>query len=68
MVYSYLLDLYKVIEARKNETSEENKTAAENSAQSLYQQGRLRTLNDFYHFLHQQYDAKLPRRLQKNLK
>ncbi|MGW8194661.1 MAG: hypothetical protein ACWGOX_10395 [Desulforhopalus sp.] len=65
MVYNYLLDLYKVLDKRKQQIDDERPRSSEDSARECYQQGRHAAINDFKLFLQQNYHEKLPRRVQK---
>ncbi len=68
MVYSYLLDLYKVLDQRKKDT-ELKISDLSNDPESLeYLQGRLTVINELNDFLVKNYHAKLPRRMQQNQK
>ncbi len=64
MVYSYLLDLYQVLDTRKK-AIELHLSEISNDPEKLQkQQGRLTAINDFKAFLTTHYQAKLPRRIQ----
>lgn len=68
MVYSYLLDLYQVLDKRKNDIEFQLSQLSNDSESHQFQQGRLMALNDFRDFLTTHYHGKLPRRMQKHLK
>lgn len=65
MAYSYLLDLYKVLEKRKSLLikSADNLDLQDKGMQQL--RGQLSVIDDFTKFLRQNYHHRLPRRLQK---
>jgi hypothetical protein len=65
MVYSYLLDLYQVLDTRKKEIHLQILQLSNDPEKLQYQQGRLTAINDFKVFLTTHYHAKLPRRVQK---
>lgn len=65
MVYSYLLDLYQVLDKRKKEIQLQISKSSNNAEQSEYQQGRLTAINNFKVFLTTHYHAQLPHRIQK---
>lgn len=66
MVYSYLLDLYRLLAKREQElkTLQEQPGLTLEDAELL--RGRLTALRDFDSFLRDNFHAKLPKRLQKN--
>ncbi|MGB3225826.1 MAG: hypothetical protein WBB23_23765 [Desulforhopalus sp.] len=64
MVYSYLLDLYKVLDERKNSLELQLSQAANEPELNQFLNGRLAVINDFKEFLTTHYNAKLPRRMQ----
>ena len=68
MVYSYLLQLYNVLDQRKKDIELEISHLADDPESLQYQQGRLTVINEFKDFLVTNYHAKLPRRMQQNLK
>jgi len=65
MVYNYLLDLYQVLAERKNEIERQSGGPSESPETEQLHQGRLTALNDFATFLKNNYQTKLPRRMQK---
>ena len=68
MVYSYLLDLYQVLDKRR-QTIELRISKSSNDPEKLqYQQGCLKVIDDFKDFLTTNYHTKLPRRLRANQK
>ncbi len=68
MVYSYLLDLYKVLDQRKKNIELKISHLADDPESLQYQQGRLTVISEFKDFLKTNYHAKLPMRMQQNLK
>ncbi len=65
MAYSYLLDLYQVLNERQAEILRTCDTTDAPPAEVYYRQGRFDATKDFLTFLKDNYHAKLPRRLQK---
>lgn len=63
MVYSYLLDLYRVLADRENEIKRRQEDPAASPDTDEYLQGRLAAISDFQTFLKDNFHAKLPRRL-----
>jgi len=64
MVYSYLLELYQVLDKRKKDIEFQISQLSNDPDKLQYQQGRLTTINEFKDFLTTHYHAKLPRRIQ----
>jgi len=64
MVYSYLLELYKVLDERKRNIEVLISKLPDDSKERQFQQGRLTALTDFEDFLTTHYQSKLPRRMQ----
>ncbi|NOR26623.1 MAG: hypothetical protein GQ542_19975 [Desulforhopalus sp.] len=65
MVYSYLLDLYQVLDKRKKDIEFQISQLSNDPEKLQYQKGRLTSINEFKAFLTTHYHAKLPRRIQK---
>lgn len=65
MVYSYLLDLYRVLDTRRDEIQSQISQLSNDPEKLRYQQGRLAVINGLKVFLTDNYHAKLPRRIQK---
>jgi hypothetical protein len=66
MVYSYLLDLYKVLDQRKEHIEFKISQVSNDLEKQQYEQGRLTVINEFKDFLTTHYHAKLPRRMQQH--
>jgi hypothetical protein len=66
MSYSYLLDLYRALDARLDQINILINTSGKSENSASYQRGRRDCLQDFYAFLRDNYDSRLPRRLQQN--
>jgi hypothetical protein len=66
MVYSYLLDLYKVLDQRKKHIELKISQVSTDLEKQQYEQGRLTVINEFKDFLTTHYHAKLPRRMQQH--
>ena len=67
MSYSYLLDLYQVLDERLCEIAEEQENSAATMLDQHYLRGRHDCLAEFKDLLHRNYHHKLPRRIQKTL-
>ena len=65
MVYNYLLDLYQVLDERKNEIQRSCDDPSGSPEVEQFHQGRLAAIVDFTKFLKKNYHTKLPRRMQK---
>jgi hypothetical protein len=65
MVYSYLLDLYRVLDKRKKGIQFQISQLSDDHEELQFQQGRLAVINGLKVFLTDNYHAKLPRRIQK---
>jgi hypothetical protein len=65
MSYSYLIDLYRALEARLEQIDTLINASGASEKAASYQRGRRDCLQDFYSFLQGSYDSKLPRRLQQ---
>lgn len=66
MVYSYLLDLYRVLAEREKEIKKQQENSVSLESEE-YLQGRLAAVNDLTSFLRNNFHAKLPRRLRGTL-
>jgi len=64
MSYSYLLDLYKVLDERINRIDSEKSPDITHPNEREYLQGRRDCLVDFKKYLEENYHHKLPRRIQ----
>ena len=65
MAYTYLLDLYQALSKRKTAIKKqltENGTTAADTTQ--YKQGQLDVIDEFSHYLRENFHSKLPRRMQ----
>ena len=65
MVYNYLLNLYQVLDKRKEDIELEISQLSNESKMLHCQKGRLVVINEFKDFLTASYHEKLPRRIQK---
>lgn len=65
MVYSYLLDLYRVLAEREKEIRKRQEDSAISPQSEEYLQGRLTAVNEFSIFLHTSFHEQLPRRLRR---
>ncbi len=65
MSYTYLLDLYKVLEQRTTAIEKELAGEAGSEPKQQYHTGRRDCLTTFHSYLLETFDQKLPRRLQR---
>ncbi len=63
MSHTYLVELYELLDDRLQE-AQEHKDMAKERSEMLFQKGRIETLGECKQFLIEQYNPKLPRRLQ----
>lgn len=68
MVYSYLLDLYKQLDKRKETIKAEISQISKDPERYHQQQGRLAAIIEFTDFLESNYHSKLPQRMQRQRK
>jgi len=66
MVYSYLLDLYRVLAEREKEIKRLQDNSSLSPENEEFLRGRRAAVSDFTKFLRHNFHAKLPRRLQKS--
>jgi hypothetical protein len=64
MAYSYLLDLYRILDVRKSEISDQHPQKPTNQELVDHQQGQLDAITEFESFLRENFHSKLPRRIQ----
>ena len=64
MSYNYLLNLYKALEQRSVDISHDLEKVSQDNNEKFHQ-GRIDCLKEFHAYLQQNYDRKLPRRLQQ---
>ena len=65
MAYVYLLDLYKYIEERLGEATDELNKADGDVPIAKFEQGRIDALTEFQDFLKENFNPKLPRRIRE---
>jgi len=65
MSYKYLLDLYSVLDHRRERITREQGETSASPEQHSHLQGRIDCLAEFKSFLEENYHQKLPRRIQK---
>lgn len=65
MVYSYLLDLYRVLGERENEIKKRQEDTSVSAETEEHLRGRLAAVNEFSIFLKSNFHAQLPRRLRR---
>ena len=68
MSYSYLLDLYQVLDDRLDQITEEQKNSSGNEQDQQFLIGRRDCLVEFKDFLQKNFHHKLPRRIQRTLR
>ena len=66
MSYTYLLDLYALIEVRTRQAAATLDSDDCNEITGEFEQGRIEMLKQFRAFLAENYNCKLPRRIRKN--
>jgi hypothetical protein len=64
MAYTYLLDLYKLVDKKQ---ADAEKNVNESQMPAPYHQGRMDLLAEFQSFLSEHLDEKLPKRIRKRL-
>ncbi len=67
MAYIYLLNLYKTIDLRLNETKALILNKKNKTEEIRFHEGRLDILSEFRQFLTDNLDQKLPKRIRKQL-
>lgn len=65
MVYSYLLDLYRILGERENEIEKRQEDTSVSPEAEEYLRGRHAAVNEFVIFLKSNFHAQLPRRLRR---
>ena len=68
MSYSYLLDLYQILDERITQIDSEKSSDSTHPDEPEYHQGRHDCLVDFKKYLEETYHQKLPRRIQRAYK
>lgn len=63
MAYSYLLDLYRVLDEREQEIRGRQAEPAASRETRYLLEGRLDAVTDFHSFLKENFHSRLPRRL-----
>ena len=67
MAYTYLLDLYELIDQRLEDANTSIGELAEDPVETKFQEGRIRALLDFKDYLAKNLNPKLPGRIRKAL-
>lgn len=67
MAYVYLLDLYKYIDERLGQATDELDKADGELLSGKFEQGRIDALTGFQDFLKENFNPKLPRRIRESL-
>ena len=65
MAYVYLLDLYKYIDERLGQATDELDKADGELLSGKFEQGRIDALTEFQDFLKENFNPKLPRRIRE---
>jgi hypothetical protein len=65
MAYTYLLDLYKLIDKRLEDANSSIDALADDPLATKFHEGRLRALSDFKDYLTKNLNPKLPGRIRK---
>ena len=65
MAYTYLLDIYKLIDQRLADANASIRALADDPMGTKFQEGRIRALSDFKHYLIKNLNPKLPRRIRQ---
>ena len=65
MAYVYLLDLYKYIDERLDQATDGRDKANYDLPLGKFEQGRIDALTEFRHFLKDNFNPKLPRRIRE---
>ena len=65
MAYTYLLDLYKLIDQRLEDANTSVDGLADDPLEKKFNEGRVRALLDFKDYLTQNMNPKLPRRIRQ---
>lgn len=68
MAYTYLFDIYKLIDQRIAEAQMAIKDGSGDPNENKFQEGRIKALTDFQNYLATNFDPKLPRRIRQSLK
>jgi hypothetical protein len=68
MAYTYLLDLYKLIDKRLEDANSSIDELADDPMATKFQEGRVRALSDFKDYLTKNLNPKLPGRIRKAYK
>jgi hypothetical protein len=66
MSYTYLLDLYALIEERTGQASAKHTNGDLDELSAEFEKSRIEILQEFRAFLTENYNSKLPRRIRKN--
>ena len=67
MAYTYLLDLYELIDQRLEDAYSSIGELADDPIEIKFQEGRVRALSDFKDYLTKNLNPKLPGRIRKTL-
>jgi len=66
MAYSYLLDMYKLIDHRIEDAKAAMENLSGSPTEKKFQQGRIKALSDFKDYLIQNFNPRLPRRIRED--
>lgn len=65
MAYTYLLDIYKLIDQRLEDANSLIGELVDDPIETKFQEGRVRALSDFKDYLVKNFNPKLPGRIRK---
>jgi len=66
MAYIYLLEMYKLIDQRIEDTKAAMESLPGDSMEKKFQEGRIKALTDFEDYLVQSFNPRLPRRIRED--
>ena len=64
MAYTYLLDLYQALNSRKMTLMKQLSETGDRADSIQYKQGQLDVIEEFSHYLRENFHSKLPRKMQ----
>ncbi len=68
MAYTYLLDIYKLIDQRVADAQAVIEKGSSDPVEQKFQEGRIKALVNFQNYLATNFNPKLPRRIRQTLK
>ena len=67
MAYTYLFDIYKLIDQRIADAQAAIEDGSNDSVDQSFQEGRIKALTDFQDYLATNFNPKLPRRIRESM-